>query len=113
MAVVKFHSHLKEQKDEAQFAEQLERLLGFLGKEHRPIRWPDGAESGRAEQNARRNFADGQRLIQEAFTETAKRPCRGDDHRPLQQDQFKMLLDDLRIHKRLANTPPQASKQEK
>jgi len=83
MAVVEFHSDLEEQQNEAQLAEQLEGLLGFAREKRGPIRWPDGAQGRRAEQNAGEDFADGQRLAK-SFAQTTKHPRGGNDEHPLQ-----------------------------
>ena len=58
-------------------------------------------------------LADGERLVEPAFAEPAKRPGGGDDDHPLDQNQCKLALDGDRIHKSpLADTNRRAAKQD-
>src|ERR1700679_2190937 len=101
MAVIKFHPDLEQQENEAELAEQLQRSLRFLGKQHGPVRGPDQSECGWSQQNSRRDFADGERLA--AFLpEPPECPRRGDDDHPLDQNQNKMTFNGDWIHKNAA-----------
>ena len=98
MAVIKFHPDLKQQENQAELAEQLERLLRFLREHDRPVRWPDQAEQRRAENDSRRDFTDGERLAK-LFPQPSERPSGGDDHDPLDQNELEMAFDGDWIHK--------------
>ena len=92
MTEIKFHSNLKEQEDEAELTEQLERLLGFFRKHRRPIMRPNRTERGWPKQNSRRDFADSQRLVKESPAEAANSPSGVNDNDPLQQQELEMAF---------------------
>src|SRR5579872_1024920 len=97
MAKVEFHSDLKKQQDNAEFAKKLERLLGLIWKDGRPVFGPDQPQRRWTEQKPCKNLADGQGLA-DAFSEPAKNPRHGNNDHPFQQDQFQMAFDGFRIH---------------
>ena len=60
---------------------------------------PDETQRRRSEQDARRDFADGERLVEKASAQSSNRPRGGDDDDPLQQHELEVSLDGDRVHK--------------
>jgi len=110
MAVIEFHSHLKQQQNQAELAEQLEGLLGGFRKKRRPVRRPDEPERRRPERDAGKDLTDGGGLSQFA-SEPAKEPRQRNDDQPLQEHHFGVGFDGSRVHEADANTRPNGKQQ--